>query len=171
MRIVLLALGQKSHHSQISFHALVITECNKFERSIVKGLQQKIFTHLFEGGTVHCRYILREESRQISIVGNGMGHIGPQGVLTEGSMSRRLLKSKFWEMPSVNWKLYTSSTDAIKPHMFHLRSEKKYAFLMPTMELLWVEVPTGKFMGHSKTCLILMTSVTCALKLQSFSRS
>ena len=64
-----------------------------------------MFKHLFEGGgggAVHYRYILHEESHQISNVGNGMGHIGPQGVLTEGSMSRRLLKSKFLEMPSVD---------------------------------------------------------------------
>ena len=39
---------------------------------------------------VHCRYTLHEESHQINIVGNAIGHMGPQGVLTEGCIARRL---------------------------------------------------------------------------------
>ena len=62
---------------------------------------------------------------------------------------------------------FTLHWDHEASHVPADKSEKENAFLKkPTMELLWVLAPRGEFMGHSKTCLILMTSVTRTLKLQ-----
>ena len=122
------------------------------------------------GNLTNWQYILHEESPQITIAGKGTHRAqggalyGFLGTQTWQKSSRKLNPSieNFTSSPLEDW------------HEFHLAGVREEICISLANNGLVVSrsvESTLWFMRQSKTCPILMTSVTWPLKLQPFSRS